>query len=531
VLIIAGVALVMSVLGFYGTLGGYFAGDDFGYVGRFHEYPLLQWPRLFVESWAGQIWGFLLCELRPMPALSFMLDARVWGGNAFGYRATNLLLHASCAWMVGLMAWRIAGRELVCGAAAAMIFALHPVHAEAVAWITGRVDVLATLFYLLGFILFLRWREQGGWRGGVWVTVVYAAAAFSKEFALSLPLMFLLADLFWLQTWRRWRDISTWSLYAGCGAVFATYYICRKAAFGPALMGTVWPNWLSLEFQTQFARRQLAYLGHLFPPAERWLAESAPAVAQHPLRTFWLIATLVLAGLAVWGWRARQRPANERRGTAFFALGWYLVATVPLVITYISPRHLYLASVGVCIALAILLRSLLRNRVVFLIAIVALSGWYIQRLSVTMKPWRAAAVKSGEIARELQRLEPELQNGAALFLDVPEIVDGAYVWTWSVPAALRPPFTRAPLNERLVVLESHGLYFDNGRWPEQPAIPALRRVEAPSWILQARGDTPARRIPVSAEKVRAAAERFAAGPLKDHPHEAWRKLIDELTAP
>jgi hypothetical protein len=215
----------------------------------------------------------------------------------------------------------------------------------------------------------------------------------------------------------------------------------------------------------------------------------------------------------------------------FFALGWHLVATIPLVITYISPRHLYLASVGVCIALAIVLRGLLRNRVAFAVAIVALSAVYIQRLSVTMKPWNEAAVKSGEIARELRRLEPELQNGAALFLDVPEIINGAYVWTWGVPAALRPPFMRSRLDDRLVVLESHGLYFDNERWPEQPAIPALRRVETPSWILQASGDKPARSIPVPAERVRTAAEHFAAAPLKQHPHESWRKLIDELAAP
>jgi hypothetical protein len=54
----------------------HFTGDDFGYSSRFYKYPLVQWPRLFVECWAGKIWGFMPRELRAMPALTFMVDAR-----------------------------------------------------------------------------------------------------------------------------------------------------------------------------------------------------------------------------------------------------------------------------------------------------------------------------------------------------------------------------------------------------------------------------------------------------------------------
>src|SRR5688500_4647440 len=88
--VIAVTALVVSLVGFGWTLGGYFQGDDFGYVGRFYEYPFAQWPKLFVASWAGDMWGFQLRELRPVTALSFMVDGRVWGGNATGFRVTNL---------------------------------------------------------------------------------------------------------------------------------------------------------------------------------------------------------------------------------------------------------------------------------------------------------------------------------------------------------------------------------------------------------------------------------------------------------
>lgn len=530
-LIIAAVALVVSVIGFGWTLGGHFLGDDFGYIARFFEYPLAQWPRLFVGSWAGDIWGFELRELRPVTALSFMVDARLWAANAGGFRATNLLLHAACAAMVGLVAWRAAGRDLLAGVASALLFALHPAHAEPVQWITGRVDVLATGLYLAGFIAFLRHRAAGG---RLWVPLIgalYVAAAFAKEFGLTLPLMFLLADVLWLQGWRRWREWRTWAPYVACVVVAVIYFFCRRAAFGGSGMGAGVPAFTDAAFQTQLAQRQLTYLGHLFPPFERWLGEGTPLLKESARRSFYLITAAVVAGFALWRWGARHRPASERSAAVFFGLGWYLVATLPLIVTYISPRHLYLASAGVCIALALILRGVLRHRVVLGAAVLGLAIWYGQRLSLTMKPWHEAAVASGKIARELRALEPEMKPGGALFLDVTEIRDGAYVWTWAVPFALRPPFVRSRLDERQVVLESRGLYVDWDRWHEQPAIGAVRRVETESWIVQLAGDNPVRRIAVPAEKVRAAGERFAVAPLKKFPHQSWRKLIDEMAAP
>ena len=530
--LIAATALLISAIGFGWTLRGHFLGDDFGYVGRFYEYPFTQWPRLFVESWAGNMWGFQLRELRPVTALSFMIDGRLWEGNAFGFRLTNLMLHAASAAMVGLIAWRAVGRDLACGMAGAALFALHPAHAEPVQWITGRVDVIATLLYLAGFLSFLRYRAGGDCRWLIGLGVIYAAAAFAKEFGLTLPLMMIAVDVIWLQSWQRWRDSRTWLPYLVCLAFVVIYFFCRRAAFGAGGAGAAMPDPANADFQRLFARRQLIYLGYLLPPLERWWFEGAPLLNEQARRIFAWVISAATVGFVAWRWGARHRPVEERRAFLLFGLGWYLVATLPLVVTYISPRHLYLASAGLCVALALLLRGLLRFRVVFALAVVALSVFYAQRLSRTMKPWHAAAVVSGTIARELRGLEPQVQPGAALFLDVPEIHNGAYIWTWAVPFALRPPFTQGRLDERAVVLESRGLYVDWERWHVQPAIDAMRRVETESWILQVVvEDKPPRRIAVAPEKVRAGVERFAVAPLKEQPHESWRKLINELTAP
>lgn len=531
--VIAAVALVVSIVGFGWTLCGYFVGDDFGYVGRFYELPLGEWPRLFVSSWAGDMWGFQLRELRPITALSFMIDGRLWGGNAVGYRVANLGLHALSATLVGWLAWRAADRALVVGAAAAGLFALHPAHAEPVQWITGRVDVLATLFYLAGFAAFVKYRttERAGWLAAF--AGLSAAAAFSKEFGLTLPVMCMVADLVWRPGGRHGHAAPLqWGRlvvpYAVSVGFVVIYFYCRRTAFGPGGVGAGMPAWTSAAFHEQLAQRQLTYIGHLFPPAERWFFEGAPALKEGALRRFlWILGGAVVVG-ALWRWAARWESVERRRAAMFFVFGWYAVATLPLIVTYISARHLYLASAGVCVAAALLLQAVLRNRIAVALATVAIGVFFVPRLKLTMGPWHEAAVVSGKITAEVRRLAPELVPGAALLMDVPEIRQGAYVWTWAIPFVMRPPFIGERLDEKVVVLESRGQYVDWDRWHEQPAIAKLREVTAPSWIVHHSEEKPLHRIPVRVERIRPAVEKFAAGKLKEDPHGEWRKLVDAL---
>lgn len=108
---------------------------------------------------------------RPLVTVSLLADAAIWGSRPFGYHLTVLALHALSCGLVFLLANLLYGegaggsgrRPVMIGTlAATLVFVLHPVHAEAVAWISGRADILASLFTVLALVCALSFGGDGG---------------------------------------------------------------------------------------------------------------------------------------------------------------------------------------------------------------------------------------------------------------------------------------------------------------------------------------------------------------------------------
>jgi tetratricopeptide (TPR) repeat protein len=142
----------------------------------------------------------------PVTMTSFWFEWRLWGPHAAGYHATNLVLHV----MDTLLIWAILRRLRLPGAfIAAMLFAVHPVNVESVAWIAERKNLLAMLFFLVSILFFLKAdlasgepppRTLGARRlGFYWLSLVaFALAMLSKGSVAPLP-----AVLAGLIAWRR----------------------------------------------------------------------------------------------------------------------------------------------------------------------------------------------------------------------------------------------------------------------------------------------------------------------------------------
>jgi tetratricopeptide (TPR) repeat protein len=131
----------------------------------------------------------------PLTVLSYMVEATVFGVEPSAFHATNVLLHALDAVLLYLLL-RSLTAAVWPAAIAAALFALHPMRAESVAWVSSRKDVLSAAFGLLALIAYLRYARRGSVRAYAVSFACTVAALLSKATWVTLPALFLLLD-FW----------------------------------------------------------------------------------------------------------------------------------------------------------------------------------------------------------------------------------------------------------------------------------------------------------------------------------------------
>src|SRR5881397_548634 len=176
--------------------------DDKNFLENPH-YRGLGWTQL---TW---MWTTHLGHYIPLTWMTFGFDYLLWGMNPLGYHLTNLLLHAANAVVFFFITRRLLTRALpspserghalaVSAGFAALVFAIHPLRVESVAWVTERRDVLSGLFYLSAVLAYLRaWDREERGRGWYWGAVaLFAGALLSKSMAVNLPVVLMILDVY-----------------------------------------------------------------------------------------------------------------------------------------------------------------------------------------------------------------------------------------------------------------------------------------------------------------------------------------------
>ncbi|HKQ47667.1 MAG TPA: tetratricopeptide repeat protein [Phycisphaerae bacterium] len=155
---------------------------------------------------------FHMGHYQPLSWVTLGLDYVIWGKNPRGYHLTNLLLHAANAVLVLLIARRLLNlgmgnairRSAVDAGAfiAALLFAVHPLRVESVAWVTERRDVLSSFFLLATVLLYFRANEAAGQSRRKLLAAAVAAfllSLLSRAMGVTLPLILLVLDVYPLQ--------------------------------------------------------------------------------------------------------------------------------------------------------------------------------------------------------------------------------------------------------------------------------------------------------------------------------------------
>jgi len=290
---------------------------------------------------------------RPLPNLSFLLDRSLWGFEPAGFHLTNLAVHTAAALVLYLICLHVTG-DIRAGAAAALVFAVHPVNVESVAWINGRNNAMAGLFYLLAFWAHLRWRSGGRSRWLALACASLAGSILSKEVAVTFPLVVAAHEA---------TDHGQPSLGAASRGIISQVlpYLFVLMGF-IVLRGLILPALPDLKLSGDELLLRLIGLPHmvwrylellLCPLHLSALHQTAPILSvSDPRFVSQSLGIVTVAGLWIW--------SRRRSALIFFALGWVwanlapVVGLIPIpnVRSLIAERYLYLASAGMALAMA-----------------------------------------------------------------------------------------------------------------------------------------------------------------------------------
>jgi Flp pilus assembly protein TadD len=310
------------------------------------------WREVVFSNWA------------PLTILSYQFDASVFGRSAWGFHLTNVVLHAASTGLLYLALVRLtgwAGRS----AAATVLWAVHPLRVESVAWISERKDVLSVLFMMLALLAYDRYCRRPGVYRYLWVALAMLGSLLCKPTLVTLPALLLLLDVWPLGRLRLpWVGAPTRG--DGASPYPASSWRLVLGEKIPLLAISLAFGRITLQTQADALASQLgmSFLRARLPNAATGLAwylwKSLVPTGLHPAchhpgsGVSWaIVAVSAIAVVAVAAGAilvARSRPVIP------WGLGWFVVAILPvlgLVQTGFqshADRFTYIPHVGLAVA-------------------------------------------------------------------------------------------------------------------------------------------------------------------------------------
>ncbi len=376
----AGAIVVITLLAYLPVLvDGGFIWDDDDYV---TENQYLRDTDGLAQIWVPR----KTHQYYPVVFTTFWIEYQLWELNPTGYHLINVLIHIANA----LLVWRLALFVRIPGALAlGLVFALHPVHVESVAWITERKNVLSGLFYLLALGAYLKFALPASTRRWAWYTlamVLFVGALLSKSVTASLPVAIVIIMLF------QRRKMSA-GILASLAPMLVLGFIAgwHTGILEREVVGATGP-----EFDFSFADR-IAIAGNALVFYPWKLLAPHPIMFNYPrldldasfLSLYWPVAVIAVVGVAAL-MLFRRGHRSPALGLAFYAatilpaLG--LVNIYPMRYSFVADHFQYLASLGV-LALVISIIAAVLKSARQQAAVAALVG-----LGLFVFTWQQAAV-------------------------------------------------------------------------------------------------------------------------------------------
>jgi tetratricopeptide (TPR) repeat protein len=311
----------------------------------------------------GLIWAFTSNQTgnwHPLSWLSHMLDVQMYGLNPAGHHLTSFVLHLGNALLLLAFLLRLTGfvgRSLI----VSLLFALHPLHVESVAWVAERKDVLSMFFWLLTMGAYLRYCSSPRLTRYLVVVTLFAFGLMAKQMLVTLPFVLLLIDYWQLNsTFVKNSDLITSPsrtiqfLFLEKLPLFAMSIVMSYIAIRTQNAAGALSDAVTFPLQLRVGNSILSYLKYLekmFLPIKLAVIYPFDPAALSVVKVCAAGCLLTLITVIV----VRQRM---RRPYLVFGWFWYLVTLLPVIgllqvgAQAFADRYTYIPLVGLFIILA-----------------------------------------------------------------------------------------------------------------------------------------------------------------------------------
>ena len=353
--------IVLTALVYANSLNNTFVLDDSSvilgndFIKSWKNFPLIftrTYLTPFVNELVDHSLGSQETSYRPVVTASYFIDYSLWKLNPFGYHLTNLLLHIFNAILVYFLVFFITG-ELPIALFSSLLFALHPVNTEAVNVISFRDDLLSFSFFISSLFLYLKLDRYTG-KGKFLIYIsslgLFALALFSKEMAMTLPLVILLYEGIFNHKFKLRYLGYFFVLFF---YLWVRFFLMRNFTEPEALYpgGSFFTGIITI---FNVLAVYLKYL--LLPVGVHYILSGDPHLVSRslfePRVLFSAILVLFIFTAAI----------KIRRGSkvAAFSILWFFITLLPVVNiwpirNFIAMRYLYIATPGISLLLASIL--------------------------------------------------------------------------------------------------------------------------------------------------------------------------------
>ncbi|MFA5147297.1 MAG: tetratricopeptide repeat protein [Candidatus Omnitrophota bacterium] len=346
------VVLVLTAAAFLPSLSnGFVDFDDPSYVINntlIRSFSPANLDRIFRSAFVG-------CYC-PLAVISYSAEYRLFGLNAFFYHLTNYLLHLSVTAAVFFFIYKLSASRRA-AFIVSVLFGIHPMHVESVAWISERKDLLCALFYILALISYLRYLDIKRRRHYILSILYFVLALFSKPMAVTVPLVLILLDHFCGRDLLSIRSLLEKAPFFIASAVFTVINISFQSASGAT--GLVATPGVKIYF---LLKAIPFYLAKIFAPVNlsaMYLYHNINAAHSAEVKYYLAVLALLLLAVIFFGRRSKEAIF----GTLFFLMTVLpVLKIVPAGDCFAADRYMYIPSIGVFYLAAVFFGRLLESK-------------------------------------------------------------------------------------------------------------------------------------------------------------------------